>query len=949
MNLSLFTSTPLVVVRDNRGNKIRKIDYYRHPNFAEQTEERIEFYQFNTHGFLATVADPRQYVKQQVNFNYRYNLLGFSLQTQGIDNGTVRVLNDSAGRLLLSLDANNLWRTFVYETSASLGRLTHIWEKTAEQGERISDYLEYAGNSFHEQNANLSGQCIRHYDTAGLLQIGQISLTGEAIHITRKLIQSLDNQDFYVNWNTNDRDGMLNPEPFCTELKNDATGANILSINAKGHQQRLHYDIAGQLQFCGLTIKGEITQCMIKSIEYSAAGQKLCKKLGNGVVTCYEYEPQTQRLIRFSTERANNHELGFKCFQDLRYQYDPVGNILCIRNDAEQTRFWQNQKIEPEQRFTYDTLYQLVSVTGREMANINQQRHASPQRFMFDSSMYTYYNRTYHYDKSGNLIESRHRTPAIHSGYTIKMTVSDRSNRAIDYSLAMEAKDVDAFFTQSGQQKQLMKGQTLDWTARQELLSMRGETIYEQYRYGSDHQRIFKLTEHNQQIATVIYLPNLELKNINHQEKLQVIHINETNGMRVQVLHWEQGKPKEIDNNSIRYSIDSFNGNSGLELDSQGNLISLEEYYPYGGTAVWLVRNDVEADYKTIRYSGKELDATGLYYYGHRYYQPWCGRWLSADPGGTVDGLNLFRMTRNNPLKYQDNDGLNPIDRVVGYYQQYNNYRAKSRANQSYQIMSLGERWLDNNSYRPVFNNLETFFAHTQENMVQIRTKVGDLSDDERGFVDNFTKLDFTLLHFSDQQFLKPHNRATFRSRNELIKKGILSACETNTTPSDVLNLKTVDFAFFSLGIRGVRGKTRSEFGDNLYVTSVDDITGYKYMNYSHMAINDTLDFYRRETDIKRLTARFPDDSSGVAALKSETIAESAINTLYSFQDFRTALALRIVDSARLLSSESQLSVYETSTNDSFDQLISLFYRPQMLVPKKLKSKATTVSNVRLN
>lgn len=99
-------------------------------------------------------------------------------------------------------------------------------------------------------------------------------------------------------------------------------------------------------------------------------------------------------------------------------------------------------------------------------------------------------------------------------------------------------------------------------------------------------------------------------------------------------------------------------GSGGLELDGEGALISREEYYPFGGTAVWAARNELEACYKTVRYSGKECDASGLYYYGHRYYQPWACRWLSADPAGTIDGLNLFRMVRNNPMTLRDADGL---------------------------------------------------------------------------------------------------------------------------------------------------------------------------------------------------------------------------------------------------------------------------------------------------
>ncbi|WP_430317186.1 RHS repeat-associated core domain-containing protein, partial [Pseudomonas sp. p1(2021b)] len=60
---------------------------------------------------------------------------------------------------------------------------------------------------------------------------------------------------------------------------------------------------------------------------------------------------------------------------------------------------------------------------------------------------------------------------------------------------------------------------------------------------------------------------------------------------------------------------------------------------------------------RTMRYSGKEQDATGLYYYGWRYYQTELGRWLSADPGGLIDGVNLFQMCQNCPVNRRDLDG----------------------------------------------------------------------------------------------------------------------------------------------------------------------------------------------------------------------------------------------------------------------------------------------------
>ena len=128
----------------------------------------------------------------------------------------------------------------------------------------------------------------------------------------------------------------------------------------------------------------------------------------------------------------------------------------------------------------------------------------------------------------------------------------------------------------------------------------------------------------------------------------------------VRVLHWKAGKPNEITNNQQRYSLTDHLGSSTLELDQDANIITQERYYPFGGTA-WSNGEAVQVSYKTARYSGKELDATGLYYYGFRYYVPWLQRWLNVDPAGTVDGLNLYRMVRNCPLGLRDEQGLVPI------------------------------------------------------------------------------------------------------------------------------------------------------------------------------------------------------------------------------------------------------------------------------------------------
>ena len=106
--------------------------------------------------------------------------------------------------------------------------------------------------------------------------------------------------------------------------------------------------------------------------------------------------------------------------------------------------------------------------------------------------------------------------------------------------------------------------------------------------------------------------------------------------------------------------MDNHLGSSAMKVDgsAQANVISYEEYHPYGSTAFHLSSASSQVSAKRYRYTGKEKDEeTGLYYHGARYYAPWLGRWTAADPAGLVDGLNLYRYSRDNPIRFSDPSG----------------------------------------------------------------------------------------------------------------------------------------------------------------------------------------------------------------------------------------------------------------------------------------------------
>lgn len=685
---TVHKKTPSVTVLSNRGLAVRDIVYHRHPDTPDNTDERITRHQFDARGFLQQSADPRMKASGLSNFSYITSLSGQVLRTESTDAGTSLALNDAAGRPVMKVSqirTDNgkddrscaVTQTFQYEGADSAGRPLSTTEQIAGQRAQVTERFMYAGNSDAEKALNLAGQCVSHYDTAGLVQTDSVALTGVPLSVTRRLLKDADNPDAVADWQGEDvsaRNDLLATETFTTLTNHDATGAVLTTTDAEGNLQRVAYGVAGLLTGSWLVLKGGTEQVIVKSLTWSAAGQKLREVHGNGVVTTYTYEPQTQRLTGIKTERPAGHASGTKVLRDLRYEYDPVGNVLKINNDAEEPRFWRNQKTVPENTYTYDSLYQLVRATGREKAGAGQQGSHLPSAivpFPTDDTAYTNYTRTYTYDSAGNLAQIRH-SPAAGSGYTTRITVSNRSNRGVLSSLTDNAAEVDALFTAGGQQKQLQPGQNLTWTPRNELLKVTpvvrdGTTDdSESYRYDAGSRRVLKIgtqnTANSMHTQRVLYLPGLELRTESsgdkETERLQVISVGEAGRAQIRVLHWDSGKPEGIGNDQLRWSYDNLIGSSNLELDGDGNIISREEYYPYGGTAVWTARSVAEANYKTVRYSGKERDATGLYYYGYRYYQPWAGRWLSADPAGTVDGLNLFQMVKGNPVSYIDDNGL---------------------------------------------------------------------------------------------------------------------------------------------------------------------------------------------------------------------------------------------------------------------------------------------------
>ncbi|MGK4000057.1 RHS repeat-associated core domain-containing protein [Sorangium sp. So ce1024] len=111
-------------------------------------------------------------------------------------------------------------------------------------------------------------------------------------------------------------------------------------------------------------------------------------------------------------------------------------------------------------------------------------------------------------------------------------------------------------------------------------------------------------------------------------------------------------------------------GSTSFASNNEQTLTQRDEYFPSG--ELWIDASDSRYELRRAYvFTGKELDqATGLYYFGARYYDPRMSVWLSPDPilaeymrGGPAGGvfnpgnLGLYSYTLNNPVNLVDPDG----------------------------------------------------------------------------------------------------------------------------------------------------------------------------------------------------------------------------------------------------------------------------------------------------
>ncbi|XYI02101.1 RHS repeat domain-containing protein [Sorangium sp. So ce1128] len=604
---------------------------------------------------------------------HRFGMGGQLLYQKSNDGGARWMLAGATGQRLRAWNG----RGFVYRSSYdALRRPTHEHVQPASGSERLARRYVYGEAHPQATALNLRGRPYQVYDGAGVVTSLAYDFKGNLLQASRRLRSDVHaDADWSVLAALTDvaaiaaaAEPLLEVESFATQTAYDALNRPTSVTTPDTSELRPTYNEAGLLERVEARVRGAAAwTTFVDDIDYDAKGQRERIEYGNGTFTAYTYDPLTFRLTRLKTTRSSDSTV----LQNLRYVYDPVGNIVEIGDSAQQTVFFNNDVVSPSAQYVYDAVYRLIEATGREhaggLSDAPRDQNDLPIQSLphpNDPQALRNYTEQYVYDAVGNLLRMVHQAGTVI--WTRWYAYETANNRLTSTTGDPEHGPFSTYVHDAhGNMTAMPHITALTWDENDQVRSTDlggGGDVY--YDYDAAGQRVRKVWEHSGLVEERIYLGGYEVYRRHNSSGLelerQTLHVMD-GARRVAMV-----ETKTVNTSGpftatprVRYQLDNHLGSASLEVDGAGLVIGYEEYHPHGTTAYWSAASGIEVSQRRYRYTGKEKDEeTGLYYHGARYYAPWLGRWIAADPAGLIDGPNLYAYVRGDPIQMMDPTGL---------------------------------------------------------------------------------------------------------------------------------------------------------------------------------------------------------------------------------------------------------------------------------------------------
>ncbi|MBB96910.1 MAG: hypothetical protein CML68_20220 [Rhodobacteraceae bacterium] len=651
------------------------------------------------------------------NFEYLWPMDGEPLGTDSADAGPARSLADAFDRPMLGWTARGHRIATRYDR---LGRATETRVRDPDaRKDRLAQLLVYGEGASGGAGRNLNGMVIRHYDGAGLVVTSSYALTGEALIEARHVRADFDR---LPNWTQAARKAVAEEAAYVTGYARDAAGRIVFETTPDGCETETLRDRADHPVKLRLKRPGKAAEDVISATDYTAYGAMRALDFANGTRTRITHEVTTELIQRIDTMGPGT-KTETETLQSLNFTYDPQGNVVIKSDTSWETVFCYNQKVSPISSYRYDALYRLRAADGRQGPGAQADGRSGVIGFcppnIADRAKLERFEETYSYDDGGNLIRLRHTS---RQGWTQEHKIAAGSNRLADGSY-----DPDGNMTATEGVSSLAwdEGNRL---IRAHIVTRNGDADdAEFYLYDAAGSRVLRANRRTlsggaTETEVTVCVGGYELRRTlrNGKEKGDVRHTLtlQMAGRNVALMRSWSGASAAAP--TWRYQMVDPQQSVSQETDAAGRRITYQEFLPFGGSAFLAEDAAGEAKDKRDRYMGKERDgATGFYYYGQRYYPPWLGRWLSCDPAGTVDRINLYEFADNNPVTLFDPTGMNPDDEAELF--QSVRYMMVKELDESTQIA--------NEIFNEAYNKKSLFLDETAEFSSQLQEKILEIFD----------------------------------------------------------------------------------------------------------------------------------------------------------------------------------------------------------------------------
>ncbi|MDR4467886.1 MAG: FG-GAP-like repeat-containing protein [Nitrospira sp.] len=675
--------TPARVWFDSLGRSVRTVAHNRMPRGNEVVDE---------HYAVRTTLDIEGNQREVVDalgrtvMRYAYDMQGNALYQASMDSAIRWTLNDVGNSSIY------IWNSRSYRIHMEYDRLRRPlrqWVRGIDSQDLLAERTVYGETHPDAAKLNIRGKSYYQFDGAGAVRHDRYDFKGNLLRSTRRISREYRSQPTWATVESHLNAGqldvpaletvlgtLLQTEAWSGETVYDANNRPSAVTSPDGSTAFLRYNEANLLEQLDVRFSTSDRQTpIIKSVNYDARGQRREIEFGNGTKTLHAYDPLTFRLSRLQTFRGN------EVLQDLRYVYDPAANITSIEDGVHPHVYFKNAVVTASTDYEYDAVYQLIEAAGREhigqapaQSGTLDDWHRTRQPLPNDGQALRRYRERYRYDQSGNLLEMVH--TALDGNWRRTYDYAEQSllesslvNNRLSHTKSGTITETYRYDEQ-GNTVAMPHLKALRWDHEDQLQTIDlngGGRAY--YLYDTAGRRVRKIVE--RQDGTLqkerVYIGGYEVYReyvnggqvvANERRTLHVVDDKKRVALAETATVKDSGQI-EKQTPILRYQFHNHLESTALELDEVGAVISYEDYYPFGGTSYLAGRGDIEVSLKRYRFADKERDEeSGLYYFGARYYAPWLGRWTSCDPAALVDGTNVYRYVKNNPINATDPTGM---------------------------------------------------------------------------------------------------------------------------------------------------------------------------------------------------------------------------------------------------------------------------------------------------